>query len=661
MSYKIRTRESKNRRFSPLKFRIHGFHLRNIRGDIFGGLTAAIVALPLALAFGVSSGAEAGATAGLYGAIAIGFFAALFGGTPSQISGPTGPMTVVMATVFTGLVAKYPDHGLEMAFTVVILGGLFQIAFGLLRLGEYITLMPYTVISGFMSGIGVIILILQLAPLMGQPSASGVVDSINQLPQVVSSVDLYALGLGLLTLLIVFGMPARLNRILPAPLVALVVGTSLSLAITGHDLPRIGEIPSGLPELHRPYLTPGAIKDMVGYGIVLATLGAIDSLLTSLVADNITRTQHDSDRELIGQGIGNMISGFIGGLPGAGATMRTVINVKSGGQTPISGMVHASLLLAVLLGAGPLTAQIPLAVLAGILIKVGIDIIDWSFIRRAHRVSLKAAGLMYGVLLLTVFVDLITAVAAGAFVANLLTVKKLTDEQRQNVKAIVEPTDEALSEEEKRLLAAIQGRALLFRLSGPMSFGAAKTISQRMTIVNKYEVLILDLADVPRLGVTASLAVENMVNEARDRYLTVFIVGAQGLVKERLSALNVFDGLPSENLTSTRLEALRKAASSLGALVALDSPVLDSSLSDSSGLTRNGLTATGRSAMDRLAADRPTVNRPTVNRPTQNQRGLANASPTAAAANTPPEDTAVDRCKSIRKSVGAPTDYSHRE
>ncbi|MEL7069048.1 MAG: SulP family inorganic anion transporter [Cyanobacteria bacterium J06581_3] len=546
---------------------IHGLHFRNVRGDIFGGVTAAIVALPLALAFGVSSGA--GATAGLYGAIAIGFFAALFGGTPSQISGPTGPMTVVMATVFTGLIAKYPDNGLEMAFTVVMLGGAFQILFGLLRLGEYITLMPYTVISGFMSGIGVIILLLQLAPLMGAPGSASVVDSIEKLPGVIGQLDPYAFGLGLLTLLIVFGMPSRLNRILPAPLVALVVGTVASLFIVGDALPRIGAIPSGLPEFHLPSLEQNAIKDMLGYGLVLAMLGAIDSLLTSLVADNITRTQHDSDRELIGQGIGNMVSGLIGGLPGAGATMRTVINVKSGGKTPISGMVHACLLAAVVLGAGPLVAQIPKAVLAGILIKVGIDIIDWSFLKRAHKVSLKAAGLMYGVLLLTVFVDLITAVAAGVFVANLLTVKKLTDEQLQHVQAITAPTDESLNDEEKRLLAGMQGRVLLFRLSGPMSFGAAKTISQRMTIVNKYEVLVLDLADVPRLGVTASLAIENMVREACDRRLMIFIVGAQGAVKERLATLHVFDGVPPENLTSSRLDALRRASLSLQSMASV--------------------------------------------------------------------------------------------
>ncbi len=542
-------------------FKINGLHLRNLRGDFFGGLTAAIIALPLALAFGVSSGA--GATAGLYGAIATGFFAALFGGTPAQISGPTGPMTVVMATVFTALIAKYPESGLALAFTVVMLGGAFQIGFGLLRLGEYITLMPYTVISGFMSGIGVIIFVLQLAPLFGQPGSASVIESIQKLPEMLSQPNIYALGLGLLTLIIVFGMPPRLSRVLPAPLIALVVGTLVSLAITGETVPRIGEIPTGLPAFQWPQAEWGALKDMLGYGIVLATLGAIDSLLTSLVADNITRTQHDSDRELIGQGIGNMVSGLFGGLPGAGATMRTVINVKSGGQTPLSGMIHALLLTAVLLGAGPLTEKIPVAVLSGILIKVGLDIIDWSFLKRAHRVSWEAAGVMYGVLFLTVFVDLITAVAAGAFVANLLAVKKLTDEQNRHVQAIISPTDDTLTEEEQNSLAAVAGRVLLFRLSGPMSFGAAKTISQRMSIVNKFEVLILDLADVPKLGVTASLAVENMVRDSCNQKRVVFIVGATGLVKERLTALEVLDILPPENILSSRLEAIRRADQSL--------------------------------------------------------------------------------------------------
>ena len=538
-------------------FRINRLNFHNLRGDFFGGLTAAIVALPLALAFGVSSGA--GAEAGLYGAIAIGFFAALFGGTASQISGPTGPMTVVMATVFSSLLAKYPEAGFEMAFTVVMLGGLFQILFGLLRLGEYITLMPYTVISGFMSGVGVIILILQIAPLVGVEGSAGVWDSLVQIPSVLAQTNLQAIALGALTLVIVFGMPKRLNRILPAPLVALVVGTVVSVVLMGDGVPRIGDIPRGLPSIQPPIFELRALRDMLGYGVVLAALGAIDSLLTSLVADNITRTQHNSDQELVGQGIGNMISGLVGGLPGAGATMRTVINVKSGGKTPLSGIFHAVLLLTVLLGAGPLTEAIPLSVLAGILIKVGIDIIDWSFLKRAHKVSRKATGLMYLVLLLTVFVDLITAVAVGAFIANVLTIKSLTDEQKRHVEAIVSPTDKNLSLAERQMLAAVEGRMLLFRLSGPMSFGAAKTISQRMAIVNKFESMLLDLGDVSRLGVTAALAIENMVRDACERQHTVFIVAPHGPTRDRLAALGVLDRLPPENILADRLEALKRA------------------------------------------------------------------------------------------------------
>ena len=541
--------------------KVNRLSLHNLRGDFFGGLTAAIVALPLALAFGVSSGA--GATAGLYGAIATGFFAALFGGTPSQISGPTGPMTVVIATVFTALIAKYPEGGLALSFTIVMLGGLFQIIFGLLRLGEYITLMPYTVISGFMSGIGVIIFVLQLAPFCGVEGSASVTDSIFQLPSVIAQVNPFAVCLGVLTLAIVFGMPRRLSRILPAPLVALVVGTLVSLLLTSDAVPRIGVIPRGLPELYLPQFSPGALQDMLVYGLVLATLGAIDSLLTSLVADNITRTQHDSNQELIGQGIGNMVSGLIGGLPGAGATMRTVINVKSGGKTPLSGIFHALLLLTVMLWAGPITGQIPLAVLSGILIKVGIDIVDWSFLKRAHRVSWKAVWVMYGVLFLTVFVDLITAVAAGIFVSNLLSVKTMTDEQTKHIHTIVSPSDEILSDEERSLLTAIEGQVLLFRLSGPMSFGAAKTISQRMSIVNEFEVLILDLAEVPRLGITASLAIENMMRDARKQQRLVLMVGTKGHAQQRLTAMGILDLLPPENRFSSRLEALRRADQSL--------------------------------------------------------------------------------------------------
>ena len=545
---------------------VHGLHFRNLRGDLFGGLTAAIVALPLALAFGVSVSPEDGAIMGLYGAVCIGFFAALFGGTPSQISGPTGPMTVVMATVFSSIVHKNPETGLPMAFTVVILGGIFQILFGVLRLGQYITLMPYTVISGFMSGIGFIILLLQIGPFFGHPASASVIESVQNFSDFVSKPNAVATGLGILTLIIVFGSPKKLNRIIPSPLLALLICTPISVFVfPDSGIPIIGNIPTSLPKLQLPVFEPEQMREMLGYGLMLATLGSIDSLLTSLVADNITRTTHNSDRELIGQGIGNLIAGLFGGLPGAGATMRTVVNVRAGGKTPISGMVHSVVLLAVVLGAGKLTENIPNAVLAGILIKVGIDIIDWSFLKRAHTISLRTTGLMYGVLFLTVFVDLITAVAAGVFFANLFTLKRLSDLQAKDVQAVTAPEDGnhklGLSVAEEMILNQAEGRIFLFHLSGPMSFGAAKSISHRMSIVEDYDVLILELNEVPYLGVTATLAIENMVKEAYANRRIVYLVGASGIVEDRLRRLKILRRVLEQNPVNTRSEALQQAIS----------------------------------------------------------------------------------------------------
>ncbi len=534
----------------------------NLRGDLFGGLTASIVALPLALAFGVSSGA--GAIAGLYGAIFTGFFAALFGGTPSQVTGPTGPMTVVMATVFTKLIAENPESGMAMAFTAVMLSGVFQILFGILRLGQFITLMPYTVVSGFMSGIGVIIVALQLAPLLGYPGQSTVVAGLQQLPEALANPDPVAAGLGVLTLAIVFGWSGKLAKIVPSPLLALIICTSISILLfPNSDIARIGDIPQGFPQLQLPQLNLNQVRDIVGYALMLATLGAIDSLLTSLVADNITHTRHDSEQELIGQGIGNLLSGLFGGLPGAGATMRTVINVQAGGSTPLSGMFHALILLCIVLWAGETTAQIPHAVLAGILIHVGTKIIDWGFLWRVCQVSMRATLVTYGVLLLTVFVDLVTAVVVGAFVANILTIHRLTSIQVEQVRAISSIHDEPISEltpKECQLLrqAQGQGRIILVHMSGPMSYGAARAIAFHMG--QNFDILILDLTNVPLIGVTAAMTIEAEIKAARrQRQGEIFIVGATGQVKERLRRFRVQDTLPAENFLPSCYSALNIA------------------------------------------------------------------------------------------------------
>lgn len=532
----------------------------NVRGDIFGGVTAAIVSLPLALAFGVASGV--GPIGGLYGAVCVGFFAALFGGTPTLISEPTGPMTVVMTAIVAGLTASNPENGLAMAFTVVMLAGLFQIIFGIFKLGKYITLMPYSVISGFMSGIGVILIILQIAPFLGQaPPKGGVLGTVTAIPQLLTKINPPEAILGAVTLAIIFLMPKKLKRLVPPQLVALIVGTVISLTVfQGADIRRIGEIPVGLPPLQFPTFTPGQLTVMFVDGVMLGMLGCIDTLLTAVIADSLTRTEHKSDKELIGQGIGNIVSGICGGLPGAGATMGTVVNIQTGATSALSGLTRALVLLVVVLGAAKLTEPIPMAVLAGIALKVGIDILDWSFLKRSHQVSVKGSLIMYGVLLLTVFVDLIVAVGVGVFIANILTIERLSNLQSKEVKLITDTDDDVrLTNEQKQLLDKGNGRVLLFYLSGPMIFGLSKAISREHNAMKDADALVMDLSDVPLLGVTASLAIENAIRDAHDKGLQVYIVGASEKIQRRLQKLGLFDLVTPEHILNDRTEALRQA------------------------------------------------------------------------------------------------------
>ncbi|MEG4809247.1 SulP family inorganic anion transporter [Microcoleus sp. F8-D3] len=532
----------------------------NLQGDIFGGVTAAIVSLPLALAFGVASGI--GPIGGLYGAICVGFFAALFGGTPTLISEPTGPMTVVMTAIVASLTASNPEQGLAMSFTVVMLAGLFQIIFGIFKLGKYITLMPYSVISGFMSGIGVILIILQIAPFLGQaPPKGGVLGTFMAIPQLLANINPPEAILGALTVAIIFLMPKKLKKIVPPQLIALIVGTVISLTVfQGTDIRRIGEIPVGLPPLQLPTFSPGQITVMFVDAVMLGMLGCIDTLLTAVVADSLTRTEHKSDKELIGQGIGNIVSGICGGLPGAGATMGTVVNIQTGATSAVSGLTRALVLLVVVLGAAKLTEPIPMAVLAGIALKVGIDILDWSFLKRSHKVSVKGSLIMYGVLFLTVFVDLIVAVGVGVFIANILTIERLSSLQSAGVKLISDTDDEVLvSEEEKQLLDQGKGRVLLFCLSGPMIFGLSKAISREHNAMKDADVLVMDLTAVPMLGVTASLAIENAIRDACDKGLQVYVVGASEKVQQRLQKLGLLDLIAPEHVMSDRTAALRQA------------------------------------------------------------------------------------------------------
>jgi SulP family sulfate permease len=540
---------------------IHGLHFKNIKGDIFGGVVAAVIAVPLALAFGVASGA--GAEAGLYGAIFVGFFAALFGGTPAQASGPTGPMTVV----FAGLLVEMSSHP-ELVFKTVVLGGVVLVVLGSLGIGRYISLMPYPVISGFMSGIGAIIIILQIGPLLGHDAKpGGVIPNVMGVAEFVQDPILHAIILAGIALSITYLTPKSVGRVVPPPLLALLVCTPVALWFFP-EAPVIGSVPSSFPQFLFPTIEIEFLPLMIKGACVLALLGAIDSLLTSLVCDNMTRTQHDSNRELIGQGIGNMVAGLFGGLPGAGATMRSVANIRSGGRTPISGVFMGLVLLGTLLWLGPLAEKIPLAVLAGILLKVGVDIIDWRFLRHVWEAPRADVGIMVVVFVITVAVDLVTAVAAGVVLASLFFVKEMADLQLANMKVITEVHEESpLTSEEAIVMERNAGKIVLIHVDGPMSFGSAKNMVRRLETATGLETFtscVLDLSDVPVIDGTAALAIDDMLRIIRAHKQHLFFVGMQPHVTEALEGFGVLAHIRPGHRYTERLDALRHAAKAAG-------------------------------------------------------------------------------------------------
>jgi SulP family sulfate permease len=534
------------------------FDLKTVRGDIFGGVTAAVVALPLALAFGVASGL--GPIAGLYGAIAVGFFAAVFGGTSSQISGPTGPMTVVMAVI----VAEHAN-ALSEALMIVFLSGIIQIMFGALRIGRFVSYTPYSVVSGFMSGIGVIIIMIQILPFFGLPAApGGTIGAINAIPDVMSAFNRDALMLGGISLGIMIFWPKPLRAMLPPPLAALIIGTILGVYMFS-AAPVIGLVPMGLPDIQLDFIPIDKFMTLIQPALILALLGSIDSLLTSLVADSITRTRHNSNKELIGQGIGNMVSGLIGGLPGAGATMRTVVNVRAGGTTKLSGAIHALILLALVMGLAPLAEKIPHAVLAGILLKVGWDIIDWAHLKRGHRAPRDKILVMFVTFGLTVFVDLITAVATGLILAGFVTARWMETEELKGVTAIaLSEKDIGLDDAERAAFEKLKGQVGLVTLRGQFSYASARELAQRVGIAEAgHKVIIYDFTHAAHVDTSAALAIESLLVNAAHEHAGCIVAGLSGSAEKTLESLGVLENLPPEHILPTRLKAIEVAAALL--------------------------------------------------------------------------------------------------
>lgn len=525
-----------------------------LRGDILGGVTAGVVALPLALAFGEASGL--GPMAGLWGAIIVGFFAAFFGGTNTQVSGPTGPMVVVFAASLT-LFSENPS----LIFASVILAGVFLMAFGFLGFGKYIRLVPYSVVSGFMSGIGCIIILLQLPQLLGiEPVSSGVIGAIEALASG-AAIHWNTLILGAGALALVFLWPSKIATYCPGALGALIICTLIGTQLS--DISILGAIPTGLPAFSIPTVEAVDIMLVLKTALVLAALCAIDSLLTSLVADKLTQTRHEPNKELIGQGAGNLVAGFFGALPGAGATMRTVVNIRSGGQTRLSGVTHSILLFSIVLALSPLASKIPHAVLAGILIKVGYDIIDWEYLRKAHLGPKFDFFLMLTVLFLTVFFDLILAVGAGVVIAALTFVKKTADNQLAKMTQEQADVDH---EEEKALVKSLADTAMVLHVPTPLSFGAAADLTHFVREQSgRYPTVIIHLEDQSELCLSAAKAIETIAEQARAKNRDLIISGVNEKAERVLSGLGIEKMLPREHWFGCKKTAMRHVIDSSAA------------------------------------------------------------------------------------------------
>ncbi len=580
--------------------------LTNIKGDTFGGITAGIVALPLALAFGVSSGL--GPSAGLYGAIFLGFLAAVFGGTPTQISGPTAPMTAVSMIMIAGVLQTH-DGNIEIALpiilTVFVMAGLFQVVIGAAGLGKYIKYIPYPVVSGFMTAIGLIIIITNILPILGyytendlervqkfKPQAeeliienilkdeaeegllvledfretieraelisdeeilnealilakketSGVVGAIRSLPRALRAINYMELLLALSTILIIYGFKKITTKI-PSTLVALLVVSGVAM-IAKLDYRPIEEIPNGFPMINFDIFNQFSIASVSPYvftAITLAFLGAIDSLLTSVVADNMTKTNHNPNKELIGQGIGNSIAGLFGGLPGAGATIRTVVNINAGGKTKLSGIIAGIFLLSILLAIGPVASKIPAAVLAGILFTVGVGVMDYKGIKAMPSMPASEVIVMIVVLLLSTFWNLVYAVGVGLIIASLVFMKKMGDAMEETsdvktLKAETSWTDESNFPEE------MKEKVFIKHIKGPIFFGSTsfiQVLAKQIPATASHVIIRMDR--VPYIDQSGLYVLEDVLLELEKNDIHVLLVDIQ---KQPLYLMKSIDIVP---------------------------------------------------------------------------------------------------------------------
>ena len=535
------------------------YNLTNFRDDAFGGITAAVVALPLSLAFGVASGL--GAIAGMYGAVAVGFFSAAFGGTNTQISGPTAPLAVAISVVFIST-----GESLTQTLTVAVLAGVFQILIGSLRLGSYVSYTPYPVVSGFTTGVGGIILFVTTLPLLGSAFAlGGALSAVRNWPDAVTDINPGAVILGMTAIGVSILWPRRLRTLLPASVAALIVGTALGLTVFP-DAPVIGPVPTGLPEIVLPSLTLDILADSALPALTIALIASINSLLTALVADSMTGDDHKPNRELIGVGMGNVVAGLIGAIPGAGATTGTAANIQAGGRTRVSGLICAALMLALLLGIGPYIDRIPLAVLAGILAKVGFDIIDWRFFSRFRFIQREHFLVMLITVGFAVFVDLVTAVGIGLIAAALASARQF---ERLELDSIVSVPllDTAflgnLLDDDGDDFDMFSARVGLVSLRGTFTVASAKRLTTSLGLdIREHEVVILDFSETLYVDPSAAQLVGRLIDTAMAENTECIVMALDGHAKTSLEAFDVLRRVPKDHYADS-LDEARELANSL--------------------------------------------------------------------------------------------------
>lgn len=520
-------------------------YLKIFAGDVLGSLNSAIVALPQALAFGVATGF--GASAGVWGAIILCFIAGLLGSKVPLVSGITGPVTIVIASIMAALNAD-----ISSVILVIFMAGILQVILSLTSLPAIVKYVPYPVISGFMNGIGVIIIIMQINPLLGCPVMSNTITSISAFFKNLNSVNYDALLIGFITLVIVFAIPKKFNKIIPSQAIALVICTLLSMKL-GLNVDKISNISISFPHLTLPKADLHAVITYFHYAVTLAIVLSSESLLTVLVADSLLKTKTPSKGMLLGQGVGNMVCALTGSLPGSAATMRTVAAINTGSSTKLTAVINPLILMFLLFKLSGFVAEIPLAVLAGILIKIGYDIIDVKLLKVVKFAPRDDLYVLTLVFFLTVFYNLIVAVGAGITCAALLYAKRTADSAKLVQKTVY---DKDIVKLEKLLEKDYNHKIRVVHIDGQFFFGSATQLISQFDEILGTKYLILDYPSENLLDISAIFALEDIIIRLQSQKVKILVVLKSDKVKEQFEKHGIVNQLGDEHIFRTEPDAI---------------------------------------------------------------------------------------------------------